>query len=369
MNQPYYAILTATGEHKLTQASALAQPLQLTHMAVGDGHGTTPQQARDYTQLLNEQHRAPLNSLFLDPELPNQFIAEQILPEAVGGFWIRELGLFDADGDLIAVACCPDTYKPLLSSGSGRTLVLRMVLFVTGSDAVELMIDPSVVLATHEYVDQLLVKHEQAVNPHPQYMLSPTGIQAGSYTKLTVDEMGRAIAGSNPCTLADYGITDGATVDQIAQAVPAGAVMFFAMGSAPDGWLKANGAEISRTAYAALFAAIGTVFGVGDGSITFNVPDLRGEFLRGFGDGRGVDSNRAFGTGQSDAFQGHYHYNGYLSSKPYAGGSTSGDFLSVGPNVASNGVLQPTPDGTNGTPRTAAETRPRNIALLACIKY
>jgi len=149
----------------------------------------------------------------------------------------------------------------------------------------------------------------------------------------------------------------------------AGELAFFARNTAPSGYLKANGALVSRATYSTLFTAIGTTFGVGDGSTTFNLPDLRGEFLRGWDDSRGVDSSRVFGSAQSDAFQGHYHYNGYTNAKLYAGGSTTGDFLATGPSVASDGVRNPTTDGTNGAPRTAAETRPRNVALLACIKY
>jgi phage-related tail fiber protein len=150
------------------------------------------------------------------------------------------------------------------------------------------------------------------------------------------------------------------------EAIPSGAVQFFAMNAAPTGWLKANGAAVSRSTYAALFAAIGTTFGAGDGSTTFGLPDLRGEFPRGWDDGRAVDTGRAFGSAQSDAFQGHRH-----AIKLFAGtavfGPRQGD--NVPQNDRNNGVLDPISDGVNGAPRTAAETRPRNIALLACIKF
>jgi len=140
-----------------------------------------------------------------------------------------------------------------------------------------------------------------------------------------------------------------------------------AQSTAPAGFLKCNGAAISRTTYSALFAIIGTMFGAGDGSTTFNLPDLRGEFVRGWDDSRGVDSGRTLGSAQDDAFQGHTHSTEVSSSpNPYdarmAAGSTSGlvdRTLSGGIKVYS----------TYGTPRVAAETRPRNIALLFCIKY
>lgn len=142
-------------------------------------------------------------------------------------------------------------------------------------------------------------------------------------------------------------------------AVPTGAVAHFAMSTAPSGWLKANGALVSRTTYAALFAAIGTTYGAGDGSTTFNLPDLRGEFLRGLDDGRGVDAGRGIGTWQGDDVKSHAHNIGKQTS-----GSTTG-----GPYVhnANMGTLN---ESTYSTlPAGGSETRPRNIAMLACIKF
>lgn len=139
----------------------------------------------------------------------------------------------------------------------------------------------------------------------------------------------------------------------IAAAVPAGATMPFARNTAPTGWLKANGALVSRTTYAALFAAIGTTFGVGDGSTTFALPDLRGEFIRGWDDGRGIDSGRAFGSAQADDLKSHNHGFSQILYTPGANGTTGPS----GGTVYYSGV-------TGG-----AETRPRNIAQLVCIKF
>ena len=137
--------------------------------------------------------------------------------------------------------------------------------------------------------------------------------------------------------------------------VPAGSVVAFAMSTAPTGWLKANGAEVSRTTYAALFAAIGTTFGVGDGSTTFNLPELRGEFVRGWDDSRGVDTARVFGSAQGQGIQSHTH----TSAAVVAGdnGLVTSDLANKLSNTGVTGA-------TGGT-----ETRPRNVALLYCIKY
>lgn len=137
--------------------------------------------------------------------------------------------------------------------------------------------------------------------------------------------------------------------------VPAGTMTYFAMDTAPTGWLKANGAAVSRTTYAALFSAIGTTFGVGDGSTTFNLPDLRGEFIRGWDDGRGVDSGRVFGSAQAHAYQSHTHI------IPRGSSGVAGDDVATG-----TGTYGSFNTGASGS---SSETRPRNIALLACIKY
>ncbi|WP_323883137.1 phage tail protein [Aeromonas hydrophila] len=153
MSAIYFTIPTNAGQAKLSNAIALGVPLKITHMGVGDGGGqpVTPNPAM--TSLPGEQRRAPINTLFQDPLNPSQLVAEQILPEDVGGWWIRCVGLYDDTNTLIAIANAPDSYKPLLSTGSGRTQTIRMVLIVSSTSAVELKIDPDVVLATRKYVD------------------------------------------------------------------------------------------------------------------------------------------------------------------------------------------------------------------------
>ncbi|MNJ45482.1 hypothetical protein D3C77_405780 [compost metagenome] len=174
MNAIYFAILTAAGQAKIANAIALGVPLKITHMAVGDGNGqpVTPNAAQ--TALIREKRRAPINTLFQDPTNQSQLVAEQIIPEDVGDWWIREAGIFSEDGTLIAIANTPDTYKPLLSSGAGRTQVIRIVLIVSDTSAVELKIDPSVVLATRKYVDDVMAAHKQS-RDHPDASESAKG--------------------------------------------------------------------------------------------------------------------------------------------------------------------------------------------------
>ena len=147
------------------------------------------------------------------------------------------------------------------------------------------------------------------------------------------------------------------------ETIPVGAVVAFAMSTPPTGFLKANGAAISRTAYSALFAKIGTTYGAGNGSTTFNVPDLRGEFVRGWDDGRGVDSGRALGSSQGGAIQSHTHPISLDAAK--ASISSLGSMLGRNGSTLSDQITISATAGASGD----AETRPRNIALLACIKY
>jgi microcystin-dependent protein len=135
------------------------------------------------------------------------------------------------------------------------------------------------------------------------------------------------------------------------------------MTTPPSGWLEANGAAVSRVSYSDLFLAIGTTYGSGDGSNTFNLPDLRGYFVRGAGTNSDGVASGTFGAKQADAFQGHYH-----TTNAVKAAGPGGAVGNPGGNFGAATVTTPITDGTNGTPRTASETRPRNIAMLYCIK-
>ncbi|KDM92902.1 phage tail protein [Photobacterium galatheae] len=165
----FFTILTKVGEAKLANATALGQTVKFAKLAIGDGNGQLPTPNQNQTVLVRELRREPLNLIDVDDQNPNWIICEQVIPENVGGWTIREVGIYDVDGDLIAVGNFPETYKPVLSEGSGRTQTIRVVLQVSSTASVELKIDPSVVLATRKYVDDLHNSLVTAVDPFPQY--------------------------------------------------------------------------------------------------------------------------------------------------------------------------------------------------------
>ncbi|WP_288460615.1 phage tail protein [uncultured Enterobacter sp.] len=333
MTAKYLAILTNQGAARLANAAALGTRLNLTQMAVGDANGTLPTPDPAQTKLINQKRIAPLNLLTVDPANTSQIIAEQIIPESEGGFWIREIGLYDDEGILIAVANCPETYKPQLQEGSGRTQTIRMILIVSSTSAITLKIDPSVVLATRQYVDDkvievkayadsLLAVHLAAANPHPQYLL----------------------------------ITD------IAKYTPVGVPLPFPSVTPPTGWLKCNGAAFDKAKYPGLAAVFPSGY----------LPDLRGEFIRGWDDGRGVDSGRALLSAQAGMLEKHRHT--IVSNESYddtvewdIGVITKSTYVQGrGIDAATPGTLIASPTlhtkgrvGNTG----GAETRPRSIAF------
>jgi microcystin-dependent protein len=196
-------------------------------------------------------------------------------------------------------------------------------------------------------------------------ILDPAGFNAGGITAIANGGTSATTAtGALTALLPSQGgnsgkalITDG-SVTSWGTASAAGEVAYFAMNTAPSGYLKANGAAISRSTYSTLFAAIGTTFGAGDGSTTFNVPDLRGQFIRSWADnGATYDSGRTFGSTQADEFKSHAHTVAMALSRTQAAGN-----VTPGSVIGSNGSI--TSSSVGGT-----ETRPRNVALLACIKF
>ncbi|MDG9864750.1 phage tail protein [Escherichia coli] len=426
MATKYYAVLTNVGAAKLANATALGAQVEITQMAVGDGNGVLPTPNPAQTALVHELRRKPLNSLSIDPNNANQIIAEQVIPEDEGGWWIREIGLFDKDGDMIAVANCAETYKPQLQEGSGRVQVVRMILIVSSTAAVTLKIDPSVVLATRQYVDDQIIQvksyvdqkmaaHVAAADPHKQYApkespaltgrpTAPTAEGKDSSTQIAntafVQAAIAALVGSSPEALdtlnelaaalgndPNFATTvtnslagkmdksaNGSDIENVSvflqnlglgegSALPVGVPVPWPSATPPTGWLKCNGAAFSAEDYPNLAKAYPTL----------NLPDLRGEFIRGWDGGKGVDSGRTLLSAQGDAIRnitGVVGYSsigdsqgllGYVSgafsaseskAPALSGASASGYQRSLYANFNASAVVP-----------TANENRPRNIAF------
>ncbi|WP_106108201.1 phage tail protein [Escherichia sp. R15] len=422
MTVKYYAILTNQGAARLANATMLGSKLNLTQMAVGDANGVLPTPDPAQTKLINQKRIAPLNLLSVDPNNQSQIIAEQIIPENEGGFWIREIGLYDDEGVLIAVANCPETYKPQLQEGSGRTQTIRMILVVTNTEAITLKIDPSVVLATRKYVDDEVLEiklyvddqmknHIVAQDPHTQYAQkhnptftgepkAPTPAAGNNTTRIattafvqaaitalidgapaTLDTLkeiaaainndpkfsttiNNALSGKQPLDetlthlsgkdvaglLAYLGLGEGS-------ALPVGVPVPWPSVTPPTGWLKCNGAAFSAEEYPELAKAYPSG----------KLPDLRGEFIRGWDDGRGVDTGRAILSAQEWLTGSHCHYIrswDAWSNTVLEPNDRQGDSLLSTDNAVQEGAINGRFNSQYRTEFSGGnETRPRNIAF------
>ncbi|HCM9313890.1 TPA: phage tail protein [Enterobacter hormaechei subsp. steigerwaltii] len=476
MSAKFYTLLTEIGAAKLASAAALGVPLKITQMAVGDGGGVLPTPSAQQTRLIAEKRRADLNMLYIDPQNSSQIIAEQVIPETEGGWWIREVGLFDETGALIAVGNCPESYKPQLAEGSGRTQTVRMVLITSSTDTITLKIDPAVVLATRKYVDDKVLelkvyvddqmaKHLAAADPHSQYApkesptltgtpkaptapagtnttqiastafvqvvvailnnalalkaplanpaltgtpTAPTAAQTANNTQIAntafVKSAIAALVGSTPAALdtlnelaaalgndPNFATTmtnalagkmeiskNGADIADVAaflnnlglgagSALPVGVPVPWPLTTTPAGWLKCNGAAFTASQYPKLAQAYPAL----------KLPDLRGEFIRGWDDGRGVDTGRGLLSAQGGMSFDHRHW------LPTTNG-TGGDGAMTAVFIDGNSAMAYYPDGTNeynpnpstgtllqtytakaalGSAMFGSETRPRNVAF------
>lgn len=389
-NSQFFAILTNVGMAKQANADALGIPWLITQMGVGDANPSgladppNPVPAAGQTKLINEWRRKPLNQLKIDPVNPAVIIAEQIIPADEGGKWIREIGLYDADGDLVAVANCAPSFKPLLSQGSGRTQVVRMNFIVTSTGNIQLKIDPAIVLASRAYVDAAILE------------VLPKNKVPGEYTRVKVNDRGVVVSGDNPDTLAKMGIKDSYTKTEIeamiaqASALPVGATVAFPLDKVAPGFLELDGSVKSIAVYPDLAAFLGTAFNKGDeGAGNFRLPESRGEFLRGWDHGRGVDAGRAIGSLQGHQTEDHAHVTGVNDAGTAAVSIQSARGMGTGSGQWPYGAAAIGVPGTNSIsanatyiasaedswlktgpniPLGTGETRGRNLAVMWCIK-
>ena len=236
MAQKYKAVLTTVGAAKIAAATAGGAKINLTQMAVGDGGGSLPTPVPTQTKLIAEKHRAALNKVIVDPKKKNYLVAELVIPPEIGGFWMRELGLYDDTGALIAVSNMAESYKPLLSEGSGRAQTLRMVVIVSDMDTVNLLIDSSTVLATQEYVDEKLLEHEQS-RRHPDATLKEKG-----FTQLSsaTNSESEALAATPKAVKAAYDLANGKYTAQDASTAKKGIVQLSSATNSPSETLAAT---------------------------------------------------------------------------------------------------------------------------------
>ncbi|HFH3457580.1 phage tail protein [Pseudomonas aeruginosa] len=231
MTTPKYGgLLTDIGAAALIAASEAGKKWQPTHMLIGDAGGAPgetadPIPSAAQTKLIRQRYRAQLNRLFVSEQSANVLVAELVLPMAIGGFWIREIGLEDADGKFVAVANCPPSFKASVESGSARTQTIRVQIILSGMEHVELIIDDGIVYATQDWVTAKVAADFKGrkvlagnglvgggdLSADRTIALPASGVGAGTYRAVTVNANGIVTAGSNPTTLSGYGITDAYT--------------------------------------------------------------------------------------------------------------------------------------------------------------
>ncbi|NNA55394.1 phage tail protein [Pseudomonas koreensis] len=461
----YYTLLTNAGIAYETACKAAGTPIKLTQISVGDGGGSVYNPAATATALKREVWRGPLNALFQDEKNPSWLLAEVTIPPDVGGWYVREAGLWTDTGILYAIVKYPESFKPVLAtSGSGKEFYIRSIFETSNASLVTLLIDDTVVKATRAWVmsylaeelgkldgkqsvrvaassnivlsgaqqidgvaviagdrvlaaNQTLVKdnglwivangdwvratdantsakvtpgltvmvEEGAANGDSLWHLTTnapitlgttaltfkmlagrTGIAAGTYKSLTVDEYGRATAGANPETLAGFGIKDSYTKAEVealiakASALPVGSIVAFPVDAPPPGFLELDNSVKSSATYPDLSAYLGGKFNKGDEGVgNFRLPEARGEFLRGWDHGRGVDAGRGLGSWQADDNKSHIHGTTYdVIADIFMAGDVRRNYLQQYNNT--DDVVTKASGGV--------EARPRNIAVMWCIK-
>lgn len=434
----YRSIHTLYGLERMAAAEATGVPINITEIAVGDGNGNEVTPSEGQTSLVREQYRAAINRVYQDPNNATRYTAELIIPAGVGGFVLREVGVYDAEGGLFVVGNLPETYKPTDLEGAFSDAIIRVEFLVTNANIVTIQIDPNVAVASQTWVlnsitachilpggtvGQVLRKASNscgdtewadptdvnvtvaAIEEEQTLAASQTQVDLSTVTTYGLavyiegsrlskgpgvkqwqeaappDDITRIILGQSypagskillvqnepvgtsgaplerannlsdlldkPLARTNLGVYSKAESDSAGQP---GDVKFCARTTAPTGWLKANGAAVSRTTYAALFAVIGTTFGAGDGFTTFNLPDLRGEFLRGWDDGRNQDPGRGLGSLQLGSVESHSHTGATATNGSHShGGSTNsaGDHTHSGSTATAG-------EHTHGLPQDVA---------------
>lgn len=473
----YYTLLTNAGIAYETACKAAGVPIKLTHFSVGDGNDKAYNPSATATALVHEVWRGPINALFQDEKNPSWLLAEVTIPPDVGGWYVREAGLWTDTGILYAIVKYPESFKPVLAtSGSGKEFYIRSIFETSNASLVTLSIDDTVVKATRAWVmsylaeelgkldgkqsvrvaatgnvplkgaqqidgvavvagDRVLLPGQTLAKDNGLWIVANgdwlrttdantsakvtpgltvmveegtangdslwhlttnapitlgttaltfkmlagrTGIAAGTYKSLTVDEYGRATAGANPETLAGFGIKDSYTKAEVealiakASALPVGSIVAFPVDAPPPGFLELDNSVKSSATYPDLSAYLGGKFNKGDEGIgNFRLPEARGEFLRGWDHGRGVDTGREVGSTQKGTvttFDSNPNPNLTVEvvqasvAAAQADVFISTDYPGVARTYTTSGVV------TSSILADGGVVRPRNIAVMWCIK-
>ena len=476
----YYTLLSDAGIAYETACKAAGTPIKLSQISVGDGGGAEYNPAATATALKREVWRGPLNALFQDEKNPSWLLAEVTIPPEVGGWYVREAGIWTDSGILYAIVKYPESFKPVLAtSGSGKEFYIRSIFETSNAELVTLLIDDTVVKATRAWVTGFVADElakldrkqsvrvaatgnivlsgaqqidgvavtagqrvllplqtaarengiwiaandawSRAADANTSAKVTPgltvmveegakngdslwhlvtngpitlgataltfemlagrTGIAPGAYKSLTVDKYGRAVAGENPETLAGFGIKDTYTKPEIesmiaqASALPVGATVAFPLDKVAPGFLELDGSVKSIAVYPDLAAFLGTAFNKSDEGVgNFRLPESRGEFLRGWDHGRGVDAGRTIGSAQIGSYlpgdnnaSDEIIYVHNASDKVGLGWDTFAGAPAAGVvryhTVINESVPDPAPILLHG-----GAARPRNVAVMWCIK-
>ena len=329
--QKFKTVTTNLGRNAVAIAHATGSSIKLTHMAVGDGNGQSVEPNSAMTALVHEVYRGQINDIVINSEVQGEFTAELLIPQSTGGFFIREVGLFFEDGTMFAIGNTPLTEKTELSSGAATDLLVRMIIRVLDAGTIEIFIDPAQVLATRDYVERLLNGHETDPKAHEE-LFSNVQEQIENSSNLK-----------------------------------AGDLLISSRKSVP-GCFLCDSSAVGRKTYTDLFDEIGTTYGEGDGSTTFNLPDFRGRFIQGangdLGSVKEAGLPNITGEWWTDAMQYCAHATGAFTT----GTNRTSGYMGLGGKVPNGG---PKLDASRSSPvyGRSETVQPPAIALNIFIKY
>lgn len=376
----FYSLVTNKGLEKQVALFSQGKSLTLTHIAFGDGNGESYDPTGEELELKNEKFRNTINRVVTDSNNKNTVIIEGVLPASAGSFWVREVGIFDADGDLFAIGKFPETYKPVINEGAIKDLTVRMILSFSNKPNVSLIYNSN--LGNESSLDEeILMRNFSNISEDGENYLAELFANKiaecdmmakglGNITAEGVDYLETLINTKISKYMQDHASEFQGGDEDV------GIIVGSPLSSLPKA-LLCDGGAISRTTYARLFNKIGTTYGTGDGSTTFNKPDFRGCFLRGYMNGR----SNAIGTLQGDGLP---NITGQVQTNPYVtyptgksgalSSSTTGTKMTVtlqsgSGTINKSGFIKVNAADSNSIYGASSYVTPYNHAINWFIKY